>query len=113
MRDNRQSPLLALFQIRLATQSHISSSKAIHFNEPVVLMHLLSSKYLSYNANFANRSEFKLRTVLANHCQFVLKPLYKCQTARGTLIRNGESCSLSPALPHYENENVNLVLGRF
>ena len=101
MRDNRQSPLLSLFEVKLSTQSHKSSSKAIHFNEPISLMHLLSSKYLSYNSNFANKSEFKLRTVLAPHCQFILKPLYKCQTARGNLIRNGESCSLSPALPHY------------
>ena len=51
-----QDALLSLFIVQHAQQPGKASRRWIHFNEPVVLVHRLSSKYLSYTPNFASKS---------------------------------------------------------
>lgn len=42
--------------------------------------HMLSGKYLSFNRNFANKGELFLSSSDQDNREFMLGPLYKCQT---------------------------------
>ena len=69
----------------------------MYFGESLVLIHLLSGKYLSFTQELDNKASIELKSSFKNNCEFAIKPIFKCQTVVSRKIRNDEDIIICPA----------------
>lgn len=84
----------------------------IYYNEPIILYHLLSGKFLSYSKDIENKASVELVTTFKDNCKFSIKPIFKCQTVITRKIRNQQSVVISPAETYNHEGNIALVVLR-
>ena len=120
MADSLPNPINSLFI--LATPKHLEiahkedkpldqlSQDEVYFGEALLLIHLVSGKYLSYGQEIDNKSSIELVNSLKSNCEFAIKPIFKCQTVVSRKIRNEEEIFICPASMKNREGNMAMVL---
>ena len=90
MADHLPNPINSLFILstpKLLELAHREdkpldqlSQDEVYFGEALILVHLVSGKYLSYGHEIDNKSSIELVNTLKANCEFAIKPIFKCQT---------------------------------
>ena len=100
MRDTLANPINSVFilstpkYLEMEQKEQIDKQKfnqdEVYFGESLILIHLVSGKYLSYSHELDNKSSMQLSSTFKNNCEFAIKPIFKCQTVVSRKIRNEE-----------------------